>query len=129
MSFENYSIMPTYISPNVLISFIKAQGIESGEQIITELKPWSPDKSLAPSVNIQNSNFHFWFLSRFRNQLFFFCSLIYFSIPMGFDYSIYQLPSLRWVKTGNTILPDDLFFEFQSIVFAVYSTFSFIKLF
>lgn len=49
---------------------------------------------------------------------------------MGFDYSIvYQLPSLKWVKTDNAILPDDLPFERQSRVFAVYSTFSYIKLF
>lgn len=45
---ENYYNMPTYISLKFLTPLNKPQGNESREWIITELKPWSPDKSLAP---------------------------------------------------------------------------------
>lgn len=97
--------MPTYRSLKVLTSLNKAQGNGSEEGIIIKLKPWSPDKSLAPMSTFKTPASISGSCPGFETN-YFFCFLS-FLIPMALDYPLYQLHSLRCVKTGNAILLDD----------------------
>ena len=96
---ENYHSFP--ISLGVLTLFSKAQDNNPGNGDY-ELKPWSPDKSLAPISG---------YCPAFETN-YSFCLL--FKKQMAFGCSLCQLHSLRQMKTEHAVFSDDSPHDHQS---------------